>query len=325
MQTKVWQFDQAGAALQQKVQTLAAPGNGRILVRNYAIGVNPVDWKFIDNNPLDWKKGHVPGVDGAGVVIALAEDVDQSLLGQHVVYHHSLNENGSFATHTEAYANRVITLPDGLDFALGAALPCPMLTAWQAFTKVPVRKGAKVLVSGIGAVNKLLVQMLVQAGFDVHVISSSITQRQADDMGIRAIHRASPEGHAFYALFDANGPDYAASLVPLLEANGHVVSILGRIEKPVDEPFTRTISYHEIALGALHTYGDTPQWQRLIKDGEALLKQVAQGNLQVETPQLFNFDQVNDALRFSKEDKRKAVITVPQSSYHCDLTLQSAR
>lgn len=310
MQANVWQFEQAGAALVQNVREFSEPEAGRIIVRNYAISINPVDWKFIDDNPRDWEKGHIPGVDGAGVVVAVGEGVDDGLLGRRVAYHHSLGENGSFADHSEVYASRVMVVPDSVDYALAAALPCPMLTAWQAFSKVPVRKGADVLVSGMGAVNKLLAQMLSQAGFSVHVISGSFSQEQAGEMGVKAIHRGKPEGQTFYALFDANGPDYAASLVPLLEANGHVVSILGRIEVPVDAPFTRTISYHEIALGALHDYGDLSQWQRLVKDGEALLEQVAARALVVDMPNLFEFNELNNALRFSKEDKRKAVVTV---------------
>ncbi|MEC9274949.1 MAG: alcohol dehydrogenase catalytic domain-containing protein [Pseudomonadota bacterium] len=310
MQANVWQFEQAGASLVKQVREFSEPKAGRIVVRNYAIGINPVDWKFIDDNPRDWEKGHIPGVDGAGVVVAVGEGVDNNLLGKRVAYHHSLGENGSFADHSEVYASRVMVVPESVDFALAAALPCPMLTAWQAFSKVPVRKGADVLVSGMGAVNKLLAQMLSQAGFNVHVISGSFSQEQADEMGVKAIHRVIPEGQTFYALFDANGPDYAASLVPLLEANGHVVSILGRIEVPVDAPFTRTISYHEIALGALHDYGDLSQWQRLVKDGEALLEQVAAQTLVVEIPNVFEFDNLNNALQFSKEDKRKAVVAV---------------
>ncbi|MFD3319996.1 alcohol dehydrogenase catalytic domain-containing protein [Alteromonas macleodii] len=310
MQANVWQFEQAGASLVKQVREFSEPKAGRIVVRNYAIGINPVDWKFIDDNPRDWEKGHIPGVDGAGVVVAVGEGVDNSLLGKRVAYHHSLGENGSFADHSEVYASRVMVVPESVDFALAAALPCPMLTAWQAFSKVPVRKGADVLVSGMGAVNKLLAQMLSKAGFNIHVISGSFSQEQAREMGVKSIHRGKPEGQTFYALFDANGPDYAASLVPLLEANGHVVSILGRIEVPVDAPFTRTISYHEIALGALHDYGDLSQWQRLVKDGEALLEQVAAQTLVVEIPNVFEFDNLNNALQFSKEDKRKAVVAV---------------
>ena len=179
MQANVWQFEQAGASLVKQVREFSEPKAGRIVVRNYAIGINPVDWKFIDDNPRDWEKGHIPGVDGAGVVVAVGEGVDNSLLGKRVAYHHSPGENGSFADHSEVYASRVMVVPESVDFALAAALPCPMLTAWQAFSKVPVRKGADVLVSGMGAVNKLLAQMLSQAGFNVHVISGSFSQEQA--------------------------------------------------------------------------------------------------------------------------------------------------
>ena len=89
-----------------------------------------------------------------------------------------------------------------------------------------------------------------------------------------------------------------------------MISILGRIETPVDEPFTRTISYHEIALGALHDYGDTQQWQRLVSDGEKLLNDIASGTLNVEEPTGFEFNNLNDALEFSKVQKQKAVVVV---------------
>lgn len=310
MQANIWQFDKAGMPLVKSTKTLPSPGAGRIIVRNYAIGVNPVDWKFIDDNPRNWQQGHVPGVDGAGIVVAVGEGVDEGLLGKRVAYHHSLGEDGSFADHTSLYANRVMDIPESVDFALAAAMPCPMLTAWQAFSKVPVREGADVLVTGMGAVNKLLVQLLSTAGFNVYVISRSFTQTQAEAMGVKSVFRNAPKDQTFHALFDANGPEHATTLVPLLEANGHVVSFLGRIEEPVDAPFTRTISYHEIALGALHDYGDALQWQRLMRDGEALLNSVAEQSIIVEIPTIFEFEKLNDALQFSKQEKRKAVVTV---------------
>ncbi|BCO18253.1 alcohol dehydrogenase [Alteromonas sp. KC3] len=310
MQANIWQFDKAGMPLVKSTKTLPSPGAGRIIVRNYAIGVNPVDWKFIDDNPRNWQQGHVPGVDGAGIVVAVGEGVDEGLLGKRVAYHHSLGEDGSFADHTSLYANRVVEIPESVDFALAAAMPCPMLTAWQAFSKVPLREGADVLVTGMGAVNKLLVQLLSTAGFNVHVISASFAKAQAEAMGVKSVFRNAPKDQTFYALFDANGPEYAKTLVPLLEANGHVVSILGRIEDPVDAPFTRTISYHEIALGALHDYGDALQWQRLMRDGEALLNSVAEQSIIVEIPTIFEFEKLNEALQFSKQEKRKAVVTV---------------
>lgn len=47
-----------------------------VLVHNHAIGLNPVDWKV-----LDTQIGMVPGVDGAGEVVAVGADVDTDWLG----------------------------------------------------------------------------------------------------------------------------------------------------------------------------------------------------------------------------------------------------
>ena len=70
------------------------------------------------------------------------------------------------------------------------------------------------------------------------------------------------------------------------------------------------VLFHTMKLpwGALHDYGDSAQWQRLVRDGERLLEDVVAGHLQVEQPTEFAFDALNDALIFSKEEKQKAVV-----------------
>ncbi|MEM6510719.1 MAG: alcohol dehydrogenase catalytic domain-containing protein [Pseudomonadota bacterium] len=102
------------------VPTLKA---GQILVRNLAIGINPVDWKFIQADPINWPDTHTPGVDGAGVVEQVGDGVDTKLIGKTVAYHHSLSENGSFAKHSVLYAERVMQLPKELAANVAAALP----------------------------------------------------------------------------------------------------------------------------------------------------------------------------------------------------------
>ncbi len=305
---QAWQFQGAGKALALGETSLPEPGNGQLLVRNLAIGINPVDWKFIEHDPRKWPLGHVPGVDGVGIVIRVGSEQDEALLGETVAYHHRLSENGSFAEHCLVYAARVMRVPPSLGAKTAAALPCPMLTAWQAFSKIPQVQGAKVLVTGMGAVNKMLVQLLSGAGFEVHALSGSVAEQQAQDLGVKQVFRAPPVEGSYFALFDANGPEAAKSLVPLLQANGHVTSILGRIEQPVDAPFTRTISYHEIALGALHEYGDEEQWARLMKDGERFMTKVATGSMKLDAPRVFDFQDLNAALQFSREQKHKAVV-----------------
>ncbi|WP_020209791.1 alcohol dehydrogenase catalytic domain-containing protein [Gilvimarinus chinensis] len=310
--TSAWTFQGKGVPLLLQQKAVPQPLAGQVLVKNTAIGINPVDWKFIQNDPRSWPVGHVPGVDGAGEIIAVGEGVSASLIGRRVAYHQSLGEQGSFAQTILLNAERFMVIPDGLPDESAAALPCPMLTAWQTYTKVPAAAGEKVLVTGMGAVNKILVQLLVQSGFEVHALSGSLSEDDARHLGIHTLHRHAPEDGDYYALFDASGSEHAASLVPLLQANGHVVSILGRIATPVDPAFTRTISYHEIALGALHDYGNSRQWQKLMRAGETLMQDIVNGSLILEPANTFSFNELPNALASNEHDKKKAVVRVAE-------------
>lgn len=308
--SSAWTFQGKAKPLKLEPYKANQPQAGRILLKNLAIGINPVDWKFIQNDPRGWPVGHVPGVDGVGEIIAVGDGIEAALIGRRVAYHQSLAEPGSFASQVELHADRVMQVPTDMSSALAAALPCPLLTAWQTFSKVPVVKGESVLVAGMGAVNKLLAQLLARAGFNVHALSASFNEETAATLGIEEVYRTPPSAEGYYALFDATGSEHAASLVPLLQANGHVVSILGRIANPVDPAFTRTISYHEIALGALHQYGSARQWQRLMADGEQLLQAIADGDIVQEFPQTFDFMDLPKALEANETNKCKCVVTL---------------
>ncbi len=202
-------------------------------------------------------------------------------------------------------------LPENLTFELAAALPCPMLTAWQAFEKITSTRQREVLVVGFGAVNNLLSQILVKAGYVVDVVSSSLSEERAIKLGFRRVYREQSQiDMKYFAIFDAISGQNAAHLVPLLRANGHIVCIQDRIPEPIDPPFTRTISYHEIALGALHDFGDIEDWHVLMQNGEALLERISKGSVEVGVPVTFKFEQLLDALENSEVTKQKTVITL---------------
>ncbi|WP_162046228.1 alcohol dehydrogenase catalytic domain-containing protein [Vibrio taketomensis] len=311
-QYRVWEYQPSSNTLELNQVERPTLGENQILVANKAIGINPVDWKFIHANPLNWEEGHVPGVDGAGEIIQVGANVDPKLVGRRVAYHAALKRHGSFAEMTPLYPERVMMIPDGMSFELAAALPCPMLTAWQAFEKIPHNSNRRVLIAGLGAVNKILCQILVAAGFQVDALSASLSSEQAQLMGIHHVYRTQSElPHGYMAIFDAAGEQSAASLVPLLKANGHIISILGRISIPIDPAFTRTISYHEIALGALHDFGDNEDWQTLMQNGETLMTNIVSDQLKVEEPVSFAFEQMPQALKHSEESKQKTVVSLP--------------
>lgn len=276
------------------------PAAGQVLVRNMAIGLNPVDWKVLGGVLVDWQSGHVPGVDGAGVIVALGAGVSGEWLGRRVAWHTSLNRDGAFAEHTVVDARALLPVPDALDFELAASFPCPGLTAWLATEKVPVKPGQPLLVSGAGgAVGQYLVQLAVRRGFVVSAMAHARHHDRLRALGARDCV-AGPlrdgeswsAGRHFFAVIDAVSGDHAARMAGALHANGHLVCIQDRVPTWPCEPFGLTLSMHEVALGALHVHGDDRAWRQLTAAGEQMLLDVSDGRLQPETRVVRSFDEL---------------------------------
>ncbi|QCP62383.1 zinc-binding dehydrogenase [Pantoea sp. SO10] len=266
---------------------------GEILVKNSAIGLNPVDWKVLDS-----QTGQVPGVDGAGTVVAVGPEVDKRWLGVRVAYHQNLQRNGSFAEYTVLAAKVLMRIPDQLDFATAAAFPCPALTAWQAIEKIPVKPGAPILIAGAGgSVGHYLVQLAQARGFDVTTLSSERHWARLHALGAKRClddirHNAQTTQRRYFAVIDAVGPEHAEKLADSLLANGHLVCIQGRVAQWPCAAFGRSLSLHEVALGALHQTGNTEQWRDLTLHGEKMLTQIARGSIQSERLLHFCFEQL---------------------------------
>jgi NADPH:quinone reductase len=283
---------------------------GEVLVKNAMIGLNPVDWKVLGDEQLAWQPGHVPGVDGAGTVVAIGAGVPRAWLGQRVAYHQSLHRHGSFADYTTLRAEVLLRVPDTLDFAVAASFPCPALTAFQAIEKLPPLPGRTLLISGAGgAVGRYLVQLAIARGFAVTAMCNRRHWERLRALGVSdCIDGPLPDGHAwpvneakrFFAIIDSVSEDHAARLAPALLANGHLVCIQGRVTHWPCEPFGRALSTHEVALGALHVFGDHDAWAALTQSGEQLLGDIAAGTLQPEPGIVGAFEDLAEQLNALK-------------------------
>lgn len=302
-----WTAGQGIAGLRCARKALAQPNAGEILVRNQAIGLNPVDWKVVENGHSAWQTGHVPGVDGMGVVVAAGAGVPIRL-GTRVAYHQSLEREGSFAEYVRVDASSVLLIPDALDAASAAALPCPGLTAWQAIEKIPVKVDCDVLiVGGGGAVGLLLVQLAVARGFRVWVTAARTHHAQLTTLGAAGVYDYRTDDwrqqltiqlgeRRIYAAFDTVSRASAAKLSPLLGYNGHLVCIQDRQETAPLPPFSTAISLHEVALNSFHQHAGHHDKVLLRQSGEALLGAVLDGRLVLPTINLFTFDKLPVAL-----------------------------
>ncbi|WP_462177238.1 alcohol dehydrogenase catalytic domain-containing protein [Pseudoalteromonas gelatinilytica] len=305
-----WQFLEAGASLfltESKPPHEIAPNE--IIVLNQFASINPVDWKFIEINPLKWKIGHIPGVDGAGVVVRTGSAVPVGMLGKRVCYHQSLTKNGSFSSYTVLKYTRVLIVPDKLPLIKAAILPCPMLTAIQSIQKLPSLTDRNILIAGYGSVAKILIQILKTKGASIDLLSNFAPPDEAEMYGVnKTFRRREDISGRYFAVLDLRGHESASDLASQLRANGHLVCIQDRIEAPIFKPFSNAISYHEVALGALHEYGDEQDWSELIFAGEQYMKGLSDSNYISESPDTFTISEINLALTHSKQTKRKTVV-----------------
>jgi NADPH:quinone reductase-like Zn-dependent oxidoreductase len=135
------------------------PKAGQVLIRVYAAGVNPVDWKIREGS-----LGRVPlpaimGSDFSGVVETLGPGVEEFRV-EEAVFGSVADESGSYAEYAVAPVAQIVQKPDAIDHLHAAALPIAGLTAWQALMDTAgLKPGQKVLIhAAAGGVGHLAVQ-----------------------------------------------------------------------------------------------------------------------------------------------------------------------
>jgi NADPH2:quinone reductase len=146
------------------------PQTGEVLVRLATSGVNPSDVKSRRARPLT-DPLIVPHSDGAGVIEAVGAGVSADRVGQRVWIWNGQWQRamGTCAQYIALPDAQAVALPDGTDFAAGACMGIPGLTAVQAVILAERLagdlRGQTVLVSGASsAVGHYITQMVCLAG-----------------------------------------------------------------------------------------------------------------------------------------------------------------
>jgi NADPH:quinone reductase len=214
-----------------------APGEGEVLIRVAAAGVNRPD-------VLQRKGGYPPppgapsimGLEVAGEVVALGAGVDSALLGQPVC---ALIPGGGYAEYAVASASICLPVPSTLSMVEAAAIPETLFTVWtNVFERAYAVEGDVLLVhggtSGIGsmaiALGKLFgLTTIVTCGSDDkcaraveigadHAINYKTADFVAEVMRITG-------GAGVNAVLDMVGGDYVPRNLQCLTEEGRHVSI----------------------------------------------------------------------------------------------------
>lgn len=164
-----------GGPEQLVVEEVAVPDlqAGEVLVEVHAASVNGADLELRRSGFGGYfSPPRTLGIDLAGVVVAVASDVEAPRVGERVHGRHSSAARGTYSTYAAVDAGDLVPVPDDVDDVVAAAVPVTGLAAWQSLFELGrLARGERVLIHGAaGSVGHLAVQLAHR--FGAHVIAS---------------------------------------------------------------------------------------------------------------------------------------------------------
>ena len=204
------------------------PGPGEVRVRVATSGVNPSDWKR--RQGLTARIGFprvIPNQDGAGVIDAVGDGVDQSRIGERVWLFESQfgRPFGTGAELTVQPSGHAVRLPDNTGFAAAAGLGVPAMTAHRCvFSDGPVTGKTVLVTGGAGAVGHYAIQLAKLGGAE---IISTVSSKEKAAIALAAGAGSTinyREEHTAARIFDLTGGEGVDLVVEVDMAANFAVS-----------------------------------------------------------------------------------------------------
>ena len=145
--------------LQAKRVPLPTVGEGQVLIRVHAAGINRPDaLQRAGKYPMKPGMDPIPGLEVAGEVVAVGAGVTRFAVGDRVC---ALTNGGGYAEYCAVPAGQTLPVPDGVDWVQAAAIPETFFTVWaNLFGLGGAKAGQRVLIhggtSGIGTTALML-------------------------------------------------------------------------------------------------------------------------------------------------------------------------
>jgi putative PIG3 family NAD(P)H quinone oxidoreductase len=213
------------------------PGPGELLIQVAAAGVNRPDvMQRRGLYPPPPGAPRIPGLEVAGIVAAVGDDVPEALVGQPVC---ALVAGGGYAEYCVAPVGQCLPVPSALTMVEAAAMPETLFTVWSnLFERAYAMEGETVLVhggtSGIGTMAIALGQLfglrvIVTCGSDEKCAAAvtlgataAINYRTQDFV---AEVKALTEGAGVNVVLDMVAGDYVPRNLDCLAEDGRHVTI----------------------------------------------------------------------------------------------------
>ncbi len=218
------------------------PGDGEALVRLGAAGVNFID-TYQRGGLYKVTLPFVPGMEGAGEVLAVGPNVSEVAVGDRVAY---AMTPGSYAEQSVVPAAKLVRIPEGVSTELAAAVMLQGMTAhYLSHSTYPLKEGDACLVhAAAGGVGLLLVQMAKMRGARVFgTVSTEEKAELARGAGADEVIRYTEEdfeeaikdltnGKGVQVVYDSVGKTTFEKSLNCLEPRG-LLALFGQSSGPV--------------------------------------------------------------------------------------------
>ena len=239
-----------------------APGDGEILVKVAAAGVNRPDVMQRQGlYPPPAGAPDVPGLEIAGEIVALGANVKRWKLGDRVMV---LVVGGGYAEYALAHASHALPL-SGLSMVEAAAIPETFFTVWHNMVeRGGLKSGETFLVhGGTSGIGTTAIQLAKALGAKVITTAGSAEKCAAcrklgADVAIDyktqdfvALTKEATGGHGADVILDMVGGDYIARNYEAAAVEGRIVQIA------FQGSYKATVDFRRLMLKRLHHTGST--------------------------------------------------------------------
>ena len=157
-----------------------------IKVKMVSSRINPVDMDLMKGFPsIKYKNPQIGGIDGAGVVLDVGQNVKDFSVGDKVFFYRLFSDIGTWAEEITIPASYCAKVPNSIDVKEAGAIALPLLTAYDSLTQLNAKKGEKILIHGVGGgVGFQALQVAKQMGLYVIGTGSQADKAALDKAGL---------------------------------------------------------------------------------------------------------------------------------------------